>query len=559
MADTTIVAPQTALSPQHMDLRLWFTRGDAVMLDRLEQRLGPALTARKTTAILEAAKTHAMFRARAGTGKTTGIVDGITYAPEQRILLAAFNKRIQEELATRLRNPNAEAKTVHSVGYACVRRYWERVNVARGDDRATSLVQAVTGDKVPDLIKRLIAKLLTKGREMAPHATALGELTDIALEFDCAPDEQWEAEGFDLAFVEQRALEAMELAATKKPATGIDYADMIYLPVRNKWLPRMYDLVVGDEAQDWTVTQLEILRGVCDGRLCLVGDDRQGIYGFRGADSTSLDRLKTELNAAEFGLTVTYRCPKAVVAEAARLVPDYSAAPDAPEGVIETIPALGGFLNVDKLVEAAGPDDFILSRSNAPLVRVAMALLRARKRVRVQGKDIGAGLKALVKRLATGRAKDSVPEFLKKLARWREKEMQRAVDLGREDKAEQIRDRAEVLETLTEGVTGMRELETRLDYLFDDVRNSGTIVCSSVHRAKGLEAKKVFVLRGTLYPPIPCQCGHFHPRFGGGTCQTCGCEQNAPSPARQREEQNIHYVAVTRAIETLVYVDGKAA
>ena len=39
-----------------------------------------------------------VVRARAGTGKTTTIIEAITYAPEEKILLAAFNRKIADEL-----------------------------------------------------------------------------------------------------------------------------------------------------------------------------------------------------------------------------------------------------------------------------------------------------------------------------------------------------------------------------------------------------------------------------------------------------------------------------
>jgi DNA helicase IV len=96
----------------------------------------------------------------------------------------------------------------------------------------------------------------------------------------------------------------------------------------------LLQLVIIDEAQDMNASQLLLAMKSCKkgGRIAVVGDDRQAIYGFRGADSNSLDRLKGELVAHELGLTTTYRCPKVVVAGAARLVPDYTAAPAAPEG-----------------------------------------------------------------------------------------------------------------------------------------------------------------------------------------------------------------------------------
>jgi superfamily I DNA/RNA helicase len=477
------------------------------------------------------ARGHLVVRARAGSGKTTTILEGITGAPESRILVAAFNKRIQEELAMRLTNPCAEAKTLHGVGFACVRRYWENVSIASGNKRAFVLTDEVCGGAAPDPIKKLVATLMTKGREIVPHATEVGQLTELAVEFECEPDDEWTDAGWDLGYVEARALEAMALAAAKKPVDGIDFADMLYLPVRNRWLTKKYDLVVVDEAQDMTVTQLEIAQGVCGGRIAVVGDDRQAIYAFRGADSTSLDRLKAELAATELGLTVTYRCGRVIAEAAKQLVPDLEASPDAPEGEIRVVPT------IEAVIGVAAPGDFILSRTNAPLAKVAMAFLRAQKRVRIQGRDIGAGLKALVRKLMTGKAAQSIPMFLERLVIWEQREVDRAYKMDRSEQADAIRDKAETLRVLTDGVTGPRELEARLDTLFSDDGNSEAIVCSSVHKAKGLEASRVFVLRPTLYP---------RPRKG-----------QIQSPARLREEQNIEYVAITRAQSTLVWVEAK--
>ena len=156
-----------------------------------------------------------IVRARAGTGKTTTIIEGANRAPEKKILLAAYNKKIAEELSSRIQNPNVTAKTLHSVGYAAVRQFRERIQVSFNDDRATRLTDAVCGNRAPDTIKRLVSKLHTKGREITPHASMLGDLTNIAYEFDCIPDEQWEST-FPLDYIEQKALDAMELASQIK-------------------------------------------------------------------------------------------------------------------------------------------------------------------------------------------------------------------------------------------------------------------------------------------------------------------------------------------------------
>jgi superfamily I DNA/RNA helicase len=471
-----------------------------------------------------------IVRARAGTGKTTTIVEAISFAPEQSILLCAFNKKIAEELTGRLTNPKAGAKTLHSIGFAAVRRYWSNAFVPREFSdiakRADSLTQAVCGDRAPDAIKSLVSKLHSKGREIVPHATNAEELVDLALAFDLQPDEQWAREGFGVHYVAQKAVEAMAIAGDVRPVNGIiDFSDQIFLPVRNRWLSKTFDLVVVDEAQDMTAAQLEIARGVCSGRIAVVGDDRQAIYGFRGADSGSLDRLKLELNAKELGLTTTYRCGHAIVAAAAKLVPDFTAGAGNPEGEILEITS-------DKLVGDIANGDFLLSRKNAPLVGVAMALLRNGKRARIAGRDIGGGLKALVRKLAKGPASNSVPAFIEKVTVWQDRETLRFTKAGKDSKVEEIIDKAEMLLALAQEATSVRDIENRIDALFTDdgLGQAGVITCSSIHRSKGLEANRVFLLASTLYP--------------GGRMDL--------------EEQNLEYVAVTRAKQTLVMVYPEA-
>jgi len=462
--------------------------------------------------------------ARAGTGKTTTIVKAVEFAPEASILVAAFSKSIEVELSKRIVHLGGRvvAKTLHAIGFGCIRRFWPDIKVGQGTDRVDDLVNRACGNSAPDTIKKLVGKLCTKAREMAPHATKMGELTDIALRFECEPEEGWAADGFGLDYVEEMALKTLVLAEEKPVRTGIDFSDMIFLPVRLRWLRPMYKMVVIDEAQDMTLTQLEIARGVCSGRVAVVGDDMQSIFQFRGADSDSMENLRRDLNANVLPLKVTYRCGKAIVREAQKWVPDFVAADSNSEGeVIE--------LAEQKLTETAGPGDFVLSRTNAPLVSIAMSLLRAGKRTRVAGRDIGKGMISLVRKLK-GR---SVPDLLAKIGTWEEREQVRLEKrfAGKLDsptfvaRAEAIRDQAAMITSLTDGAKNVDEVTVRIEALFTDdgLGQAGVITCSSVHRAKGLEANRVFVVAKTLRETT-------------------------------QEEKNICYVAVTRAKQTLVYV-----
>lgn len=463
-----------------------------------------------------------VVEARAGTGKTTTILEALDYAPEAEIVCCAFNKDIAEELKHRIKNPRAQAKTLHSLGNSYVYARWGRTQI--DGTRGLRLAEkAIPQRDAPRDFVRLVANIASKAKGIAPMATNPAPLVEIAVDFDLLPDEDMVNDQEEPYTVEEAAAfayKAME-AATVNSDNTIDFDDMIFLPLRNRWVRPKFDLVVVDEAQDMNAAQLMLAQLSCRGRLVIVGDPRQGIYGFRGADTASFERFKTELHGKVLPLTVTYRCPKRVVAEAKTIVPDYEAAPTAPEGIVRG-------LGSKSLVAEAAPTNFILSRSNAPLVTVCLKLLRSGKRAIVRGKkDVGLGLLKLVEKL---KARD-LGGLMGKLDKWEEKtlKMLRSQKKVSESAVEFVADQAQTIRELSEGLTSMGELKARMETLFSDNDVGNSVVCSSVHKAKGLEAEKVFVLASTLYP------GKRH----------------------DIEEENIHYVAVTRAKAELVLVEGK--
>lgn len=494
-----------------------------------------------------------VIRARAGTGKSTTVLEGITLAPERSILMAAFNTRIADHLKAEISNPFARARTLNSLGYEYVRRFWPHVDMVNTKMRETPRVNLhaakVAGVQAPQDMLVLIAKLATKGKEMAPLAENPGDLQDLAYEFDCVPDEEWEEFGWDVSYICEKAFEVMELATHPDPK--IDFADQIYLPIRNKWIRGRFDLIVVDEAQDMNVSQILLAQRSVKpgGRIAVVGDDRQAIYGFRGADSDVIDRLKREFSAKELGLTTTYRCPQSVVRLAQRLVPDYQADPSAPMGVV-------AYPGIDQMIEAIQPDDFLLSRRNAPLAGICLRILKTGKRARLQGKDIGAGLISLVTKWKSR----SMPEFLARLQNWREREIVRAESSGSkysDAHVDAINDKADTLIALSEGLASLGELQNRIRTLFDENDKSPAVMCSSIHKAKGMEANNVFVLASTLNSRMdpPCTCHHWAHK--GKDCTKCDCEDYEPDEKKLLEEQNLEYVAITRTKRNLYLVQGE--
>jgi superfamily I DNA/RNA helicase len=273
--------------------------------------------------------------------------------------------------------------------------------------------------------------------------------------------------------------------------------------------------------QDMSKAQLLMALAVCSGRIAGFGDRRQALFGFRGADTGSMDRIKEQLGAGELPLTITYRCAQSIVQRAQRIVPIIEAGPNNPVGEVRDNVAYS-----DMLVDSQ-PGDFILSRLNAPLVRVTLQLLMSRKKARMRGREIGGRLVSLVRRLTNNRPTMTMEQFKVRLDEWERKQV--AYLLARNDReaADQERDRAAMLASFAEDSKDVSSLIRDIEYLFVDTTDEDTIICSSIHKAKGLESKTVYVLQETLY-------------LRGVSV----------------DEENCEYVATTRAKESLRLVYG---
>ena len=132
------------------------------------------------------------------------------------------------------------------------------------------------------------------------------------------------------------------------------------------------------------------------GKLIVVGDPRQAIYAFRGADSASMASIKAlKKDWIELPLNTTFRCPQSVVARQWDHAPQYVAAPSNPQGCVRT-------LTNEPWRWSDVPSDgpiAVLCRNNAPLISMAFKLIRAGIGVNMLGRDIGRGLSSLCKKI----------------------------------------------------------------------------------------------------------------------------------------------------------------
>lgn len=472
-----------------------------------------------------------VVRARAGTGKTTTIKEAFSVAPEETALYCVFNKKNQREAKNAIFDPRVDIMTLHSLGLKFIQAVWPGIRpddtVER--DRVTKVVGKDTAREIKSQVYKLVG--FAKNTLISPTMKDLIELAEER-DIQCEKFEAQENGGWDRVKLAHHAMLVLEASRERDPEGRISFNDMVWLPVRQGWVRAVYNLVVVDECQDMNLPQLMMAIAACraDGRICVVGDDRQAIYHFRGAASDGMDMMRVKLAAAELGLTITYRCPKKVVALAAAIVPDYRAADSAPEGIVEQAV-------IDNCMATIKIGDAIISRSNAPLMPLCLELLRKGTPARIEGRDVGKALLDIVEDLNAR----SVPQFITKVETWRERQIHRFENTEKlEEKAAQINDQADTLIAIAEGASSVGEIENRLRTLFQNSDDKGVmpaVVLTTVHKAKGLEWEKVVMLRDTFNRKRPASAPPLSPEA---------------EAARAREEANIYYVALTRAKAHLV-------
>lgn len=459
-----------------------------------------------------------VVQARAGTGKTTTIKQAFSHAPETgRLLYAVFNKKNQREAVEKITDARVEVKTLHSLGFYFIKKVWPK---AAPDDFVESARVALVAPALPEEVATAIVKLVGFCKNLTVGIPDINEVLMIADARNVSVSDEMEKD-FPPARIAELTLLVMQQSLVRDVMDRVSFNDMVWLPVAAGWVKPIFSLVVVDEAQDMNMPQLLMAERASAGRICVVGDDRQAIYGFRGAATDGMHLMKQRLNAAALGLTVTYRCPRLVVGLAQEIVSDYSAAQTAPEGEILD-------LSLTEAVSSLVVGDAVLSRLNAPLMGIALNLLRKGIPARIEGRDIGKQLVGMVRKL---KAK-SVPDFLKKLEAWGRKQTARAISAGGkyvQSKCETINDQVATLQAVSEDCANIAAIETKIICLFEDSDSARkpAVVCSSVHKAKGLEWNKVCLVEDT---------------FKNRT---------------QGEESNIYYVAVTRTKKTLVRAYGK--
>lgn len=421
-------------------------------------------------AILDAkqsTQSNIMVVARAGCGKTA-MLELIDATDDEPHLLLCFNKSIAEEATKRLK-PTTLVKTFNSLGH----RIWAAQvgkKLSLDSKKITEIFKSIVDDapkserndlwKQFDIVTNGVAMCRALGYIPHQHPKAeksLCSFTEVRNQMDEAP--------LDTA---ASIIHEVLLTSIRWAYDGIiDFPDQTYMPALFGGTYPKFPLVLVDEYQDLSPVNHAMVAKLCKGsRQIGVGDDAQAIYGFRGAHQNSMADALAAFSMETYGLTVSFRCPSAIVKNVHWRVPEFRSSRDG--GVVET--------SASAEIE---DEAVVICRNNAPLLKRAMELIRMGRSVDVSGVDLSSRLVRTMTKLGS----EDMPQAqtLSAIDEW---ESDHSESKTSSDTADAMRVFARQGRTLAQAIGYAR-------HLFEQ---SGTVRFMTGHKAKGLEFDHVYHL-----------------------------------------------------------------
>lgn len=488
-----------------------------------------------------AGRGHSIVKATAGSGKTSTLVlvarqlEPGLLASGERACFLAFNRATAAELRARLPE-SVEATTLHALGRRMLlsARHDSTTGVLDAGKyrRLAQEVSAERGTPASPTLSSYLARLAHFARLELTPASDLEAVASVAeryrLEAPVASSDIGAVHGCLEDMLARGAQEALE--------GRFDFTDMVFVPLHEALPPPRYAFVCVDEAQDLSALALAFVMRLLEGgtRALFVGDPRQAIYAFAGADSRAIVRISERTDATELPLSVSYRCPLRHVALARRYAPEMEPRPSAPLGSVRLLAA-------ERLVHDVEPGDLVIARTNQDLAGLALRLAARGLPTRVLGTDLASRAAELAQRLFGGDGDDHADA----MARIADSAMSETASLERELICDlrlpaALQDSAERHAALKLAVRpDLHSLLENLDYLFGAGAGGRTpptppVVLSSIHRAKGREAERVYLLDADTL----------------ANAQTRSSEEDA-------SEENVLFVALTRAKRELILVESE--
>jgi superfamily I DNA/RNA helicase len=454
-------------------------------------------------------ETDLLIQAVAGSGKTTTIIEAMKYSPGSSLFMA-FNKAIAEDIR-RKATPQADVKTLNALGHRLM-----------ADNRPHAKFNS---RKVSDEIK----KLMGDTEEQREFGYSLSRVVGLAKNCALGITQETQISDF-INLIEAYQFEIpfdrlSDYAAICKVAfdnsvldeSSFDFDDQLWIPVAKGWAFPHYSNCFVDECQDLSPIQHLMLERLKfqGARIIGVGDRHQAIYGFRGASHDSMDLLKVKFSMKELPLSISYRCSRLVVAAAQEFCPTIRARAGAPEGEV----------NWSQNDPELFSQYMIVCRNNAPLFRAILAHVRAKQPVQVLSTFLDT-FQSFIRSFKSTYTSD----LRTKLDRWFEKEREAALRTGKSGKLRGLTDKYETICLLCKDYKLVADMVDMVKRLGESTRGP---IFATIHKSKGLEHPNIYILRPDL--------------LGGFGDLT---EEQA------QQENNLHYVAITRAEETLTYGAG---
>lgn len=304
---------------------------------RKKSEIGVSLNEIQEKAVLQT-EGPLLLLASPGSGKTTTIIMRIGYLIEEkgihpaRIKAVTFSRASANDMKRRFKRffpelPPVDFSTIHSLAFEVAREYFRKKRISYQIIEGNLDLENLDGSNQLPLHKKIILRNLFK--------TIVGEnITDDQMEKlttyisfiknKMIPEDKWATVKVDVPEAERILREYERFKKTGHPQLLLDYDDM--LTVGEKALKedgelllkyqQRYDYVLTDESQDTSVVQHAIIEKLVQNHqnLCVVADDDQSIYSWRGAEPSYLFNFKKVYpNAIILFMEQNYRSSKDIV------------------------------------------------------------------------------------------------------------------------------------------------------------------------------------------------------------------------------------------------------
>lgn len=267
-----------------------------------------------------------LILAGAGSGKTTVLVNRIAYILQSelckpwQILAITFTNKAAGELKERICNAVPEggsdiwAATFHSTCARILRRYGDRIGF-------TSHFTVYGTDDQKKLVKDIL-KQLNYDEKMLPVKRVLNEISKAKDEM-LTPQEMLKRAGYDN--LKQSVAKVYEIYQSRlKTADAMDFDDMLCKTVELfqkcpdilEFYQNQFKYIMVDEYQDTNKVQYKFVSMLAAkyGNICVVGDDDQSIYKFRGATIENILSFENTFKGAKMiRLEQNYRSTKNIL------------------------------------------------------------------------------------------------------------------------------------------------------------------------------------------------------------------------------------------------------